>query len=133
MENKIYIASVNPNEKLISSLKDGGFEINLVEKEINDNDLYFLDLTNVTLDELNEKFPWIDSELKRSSTPHLRVLPLLIYDSSKEDPFKKWENGADEIYEELFSEEFKPFAYDLANPSFSNEELKHVLSLYYVR
>lgn len=133
MKNKIYLASVTPNDQFIKSLEKGDFDVYLVEKEINDNDLYFLDLTDVTLDELNEKFAWIEKELKHSLTPHLRVLPLLIYDSRKEDPFKKWENGSNEIYEELFSEEFKPFAYDLAKIDFSNEELKHVLSLYYVR
>ncbi len=133
MKNKIYLASVNPNDQFIKSLIKGDFDVSLARKEINDNDLYFLDLTDVTLDELNGKFPWIEKELKHSLTPHLRILPLLIYDSSKEDPFKKWENGSNEIYEELFSEEFKPFAYDIAKADLSNEELKHVLSLYYVR
>ena len=51
----------------------------------------------------------------------------------KEDPFEKWGEGANEIYESLFSEEFKPYAYDISRPSSSNSELKHVLSLYYVR
>lgn len=133
MENKIYIASANLNQKLVLALKEGDFEINLVGKEINDNDLYFLDLTDVSIESLYETFPWLEKESKRSLTPHLRILPLLVYDSKKEDPFEKWGKGPGEIYEELFSEEFKPFAYDLSNIEASNNELKHVLSLYYVR
>ncbi len=133
MKKKIYIASVKLNKNLIPSLEKGDFEISLVGKEINDEDLYFLDLTDVTLEELYLSFPWLEKELRHSQTPHLRILPLLVYDSKKEDPFKKWEEGPGEIYEELFSEEFKPFAYDISNVEYSNNELKHVLSLYYVR
>ncbi len=137
MEKKLFIASANKDEsqfkRFISNLKDGGFDVLRAGKEINDTDLYFLDLSNTTLPELEEKYPWLESELKRSNVLHLRVLPLLIYDSKKEDPFDKFDDGPSEIYEEVFSEEFKPYAYDISNPDSSNSELKHVLSLYYVR
>lgn len=137
MNETLYIASVNTDKKyyisLIESLKIGGFCSRNIENCINDNDLYVLDLTDCTIEQLFEKFPWLKNESKRSKTLHLRVLPLLVYSSNTEDPFKKWETGPNEIYEELFSEEFKPFAYDLSNPSFSNEELKRVISLYYVK
>lgn len=137
MEKKLFIASANKDENqfkhFINNLKDGGFDVLPAEKEINDTDLYFLDLSNTTLSRLEEKYPWLEGELKRSNVLHLRVLPLLIYDSKKEDPFDKFGNGPSEIYEEVFSEEFKPYAYDISNPDSSNLELKHVLSLYYVR
>ncbi len=133
MKNVIYIASANLNKELVPSLAKGGFVIEFANNSINDEDLYFLDLTDVSLEKLNETFPWLETELKHSKTPHLRILPLFVYDSRKTDPFEEWEKGANEIYEELFSEEFKPFAYDISNPEYSNNELKRVLSLYYVR
>ncbi|HBE98761.1 MAG TPA: hypothetical protein DDW18_01760 [Firmicutes bacterium] len=137
MDTKVYIASQNQNNQefnsFIEGLKQGGFSPLEATKEINDEDLYFLDLSNVSLKELEENYPWLKEELLRSSIYHLRILPLFIYDSRKEDPFEKWEEGANEIYESLFSEEFKAFAYDISNPSYANEELKRVLSLYYVR
>lgn len=137
MNEALYIASLNENKEyyksLVESLKTGGFHIGKIENCINDNDLYALDLTDCNIDALFKKFPWTKNEREHSKTLHLRILPLFVYSSKEEDPFEKWEEGANEIYEELFSEEFKPFAYDLANPSFSNDELRRVLSLYYVR
>ena len=137
MNSKIYIASQNQNKNELNSflegLKQGGFVPLEINTSINDKDLYFLDLSNTTLSALEKAYPWLKEEFQRSDIRHLRILPLFIYDSSEEDPFKKWEEGANEIYGALFSEEFKPYAYDISNPSHSNEELKHVLSLYYVR
>lgn len=134
---KVYIASQNQNHQefnsFIKSLKQGGFSPLEAKKEINDEDLYFLDLSNTGLLDLEKAYPWLKEEFLRSNIHHLRILPLFLYDSSKEDPFEKWEKGANEIYDNLFSEEFKPYAYDISNPSHANEELKHVLSLYYVR
>lgn len=137
MSKEIYIVSLKKDKyqyaSLLSSLKDGGFNPIEFNGEINDDDLYLLDLTDATLEELLETFSWIKNERKRSKTLHLRVLPLLIYASKEEDQFVKWEKGPNEVYEELFSEEFKPFAYDIDNKEFSNKELKRVLNLYYVR
>lgn len=137
MENTLFIATNNSDKtqlsKFIDGLKSAGFNVLEAGKEVNDNDLYFLDLSNTTLSDLEDKYPWLKEELNRSNILHLRILPLLIYDSKKEDPFKKFEEGPSEIYEEVFSEEFKPYAYDVSNPESSNKELEHVLSLYYVR
>ncbi len=137
MEKTIYLASTNIGQKecdaLIKQLEENDFIVEEAGQTINDEDLYFLDLTNTTLAKIEEKYPWIKKELKRSNLQHLRVLPLLIYDSKKEDPFIKWENGSSIIYEDVFSEEFKPYAYDISNENSSIEELKHVLSLYYSR
>lgn len=137
MNLKIFIASQNKNKNELASflegIKQGGFIPLEASKEVNDEDLYFLDLSNTTQEQLENAYPWLKKEFLRSDIHHLRILPLFLYDSSKEDPYEKWEEGANEIYENLFSEEFKPYAYDITNPSRSNEELKHVLSLYYVR
>lgn len=137
MNLKIYIASQNQNHQefnsFIEGLKQSDFSPLEAKREINDEDLYFLDLSNTTKEDLEKAYPWLKEEFLRSNIHHLRILPLFIYDSKKEDSFEKWEEGANEIYESLFSEEFKPYAYDISRPSSSNSELKHVLSLYYVR
>lgn len=137
MEKKIYIASLNETsvefQALVNGLKLGGIEAISSPKKANDLDLYAIDLTKGSLAELEEKYPWIKNEVSRSGIAHLRVLPLIVYDSKKETPDSLWEKGAGEIYEEIFSEEFKPYAYDISSIRSSNEELLHVLSLYYVR
>jgi hypothetical protein len=77
------------------------------------------------LSSLEEANPWVKNELKRSSTIGLRVLPLVIYDSSVEDLDKVWDN-ASKIYE-IMSEEFKPYAYDIHDPKGSLTEFKRVI------
>lgn len=137
MNKSLYIASLKKNQNqytsLLSSLKEGGYAPIEFNGDINDNDLYVLDLTDSSLEELLASFEWLKNEHNRSKTLHLRVLPLLTYSSNNEDPFDKWNNGPNEVYEELFSEEFKPFAYDIDNKEFSNKELGRVLNLYYTR
>ena len=137
MEKKIYVASLNEAsaefQTFVKGLKIMGIEVSPSPQKANDLDLYAIDLTKGSLAELEEKYPWIQNEFSRSGIAHLRVLPLLVYDSKKETPDSLWEKGAGEIYEEIFSEEFKPYAYDISSIESSNEELVHVLSLYYVR
>ena len=70
--------------------------------------------------------PWIAEEFKRSTMVGLRVLPLVIYDSSLEKLKDVWVN-AEKIYA-IMSEEFKPFAYDLNNPEKSLSEFKRIIA-----
>lgn len=70
--------------------------------------------------------PWIAEEFERSSTVGLRVLPLVIYDSSLERLNDVWAN-AEKVYA-IMSEELKPFAYDLNNPEESLTEFKRVIA-----
>jgi len=70
--------------------------------------------------------PWIAEEFERSTTVGLRVLPLVIYDSSLEKLKDVWVN-AEKIYA-IMSEEFKPFAYDLNKPEESLAEFKRVIA-----
>jgi len=70
--------------------------------------------------------PWIAEEFERSATVGLRLLPLVIYDSSLEKLKDVWAN-AEKIYA-IMSEEFKPFAYDLNKPEESLTEFKRVIA-----
>lgn len=74
--------------------------------------------------------PWIQQQFLRSSVVGLRVLPLVIYDSGKEDLEQVWEN-VEKIYSVLFSEEFKPYAFDLAKKEESLVEFTRVIEEYY--
>ena len=82
-------------------------------------------------DELLEENPWIEKEFVYAKNTHLRVLPIILYDSTLEDLDEIFEKHIAEIVDDLFSDEFKPLAYDLAYPRVSNRELTRVLRLYY--
>jgi hypothetical protein len=91
-------------------------------------------LTATTSEEkLLKENPWIAKELHRSDETKLRVLPFIIYHSGKEKLDEIWDKNIASIYEHLFSDEFKPLAYDLATPELSNKELLRVLQLYYTK
>jgi hypothetical protein len=89
-------------------------------------------LTKETVeDELLEENPWIEKEFVYSKNTHLRVLPVIVYDSTLEDLDDIYEKNISEIDDDLFSDEFKPLAYDIAYPKVANRELARVLRLYY--
>jgi ssDNA-binding replication factor A large subunit len=91
-------------------------------------------LTSKTEEErLVKENPWIQKEFAHSDETRLRVLPFIIFDSRKESLDTLWEQKVEAIYEHLFSDEFKPLAYDLAKPIDSAKELLRVLQLYYVK
>jgi hypothetical protein len=73
--------------------------------------------------------------LKRNSstrrTPICGFFPIIVYDSTLEDLDDIYEKSISEIYDDLFSDEFKPLAYDIAYPKVANRELARVLRLYY--
>jgi hypothetical protein len=77
------------------------------------------------LEKLMKANPWVKDEFSRSSTAGLRVLPLLIYDSSEEKLDDVWTN-AEKIYA-IMSEEFKPYAYDIHDLKGSLVEFKRVI------
>ncbi len=48
-----------------------------------------------------------------SSIPYLKIMPVFLYHSSKEDPEVAFEGNAGKVYEDIFSGEFKPYGWDL--------------------
>jgi hypothetical protein len=77
------------------------------------------------LDAIEKANPWVKDESRRSSTVGLRVLPLVIYDSSLESLADVW-GGAEKIYA-IMSEEFKPYAFDMADKEKSLIEFRRVI------
>ena len=65
-----------------------------------------------SLDGLYGAAPWLKEQYEYSSFPHLSLLPVFVYASSKTDPEEAFEGKVGELYEELMSGEFKPFGFD---------------------
>ena len=59
--------------------------------------------------------PWLEKQKEYSSIHYLHVMPFFVYSSKEEDPEKAFEGKAGELYEDVFSGEFKPFGWDFAS------------------
>ena len=68
-----------------------------------------------SLEGLYASAPWLKDQYEYSSFPHLSLLPVFVYASSKTDPEEAFEGKVGELYEELMSGEFKPFGFDKDN------------------
>jgi hypothetical protein len=116
------------------ALAKEGFSAEVTTCAINFSKVIGIVLSKDTKEEtLLKENPWIQKELKHSTEARLRVMPFLIYDSGKENLETIWSASIEHIYEDLFSDEFKPLAFDLKNPHESSEELRRVLQLYFVK
>jgi hypothetical protein len=121
-------------KKAASLLKKGGIVANVTTCAIRLSSVIGVVLTSQTeQSKLLKENPWIEKEFQRSDETRLRVLPFILYDSKKESLDAIWKNHIEEIYEAIFSDEFKPLAYDLSNPEMGNAELLRLLQLYYVK
>jgi len=117
-----------------NSLQNEGILASVTTCAINLQKVIGVVLTEKTEEErLIKENPWIQKEFAHSDETRLRVLPFIIYNSKKESLDALWEKNVGTIYEHLFSDEFKPLAYDLAKPNESAKELLRVLQLYYVK
>lgn len=64
-------------------------------------------------DDILNEYPWLKNQFEYSSENYLKVMPFFIYHSRKENPEELFENNVGEIYEDIFSGEFKPYGWDL--------------------
>ena len=85
--------------------------------------------TETTPEELYEDLPWLKEQFDYSSYRGFRLMPMLVFDSRKDDVENLDEKPIARILEEVISGEFKPYGYDLAkeNPL---EEFLSVLEGY---
>ena len=98
-----------------------------VHQEMDPNLVTLVFLTpGVSLDELFDAFPWLKQEHERSSSPYLRLFPFIPYHPSRENIDDLFEEGLGEVYEELFSGEFKPYGWDLDDEN-TIQEFERVL------
>ena len=69
---------------------------------------------NMDVEAYLSEIPVLKEQLNYSSIKHFRVLPLFIYDGSKDDPEALFEEETGEFVEEIFSGEFKPYGWDVS-------------------
>lgn len=113
----------------IDSLNKAGYKTTLND-EFDPTSLVILLLSkNLTPIKAFAEFPWLKQQYEHSSIPNLRIMPLYIYDGSKEDLETSFEEKAGENYEEIFSGEFKPFGFDLSSEN-PLQEWERVLEEY---
>lgn len=101
--------------KLAEGLKELGYKtVRIQEKPEDDENVLLLLLNRNSRKEAIEKeSPWIKNQFDFSSIPHLKIMPVFLYHPEDGDPEVQFENTVLDIYEELFSGEFKPFAWNL--------------------
>lgn len=80
-------------------------------------------------DELFDELPWLKEQRKRSSVKHLKLMPLFAYHSKAEDPEHEFEKEVGNLYEDIFSTEFKPFGWDFDSKN-PEEEFPSILKQY---
>lgn len=84
---------------------------------------------DTTSEELFEDLPWLKEQFDYSSLRGFRLMPVLVFDSRKDDVENLGDKPIATTLEEVISGEFKPYGYDLAkkNPL---EEFLSVLEGY---
>lgn len=129
---QLYFASVDAQKADIfrQALLASGYAIKANPLPVNPEGLTAIILSeDTTLEGLFESAPWIKEQYEYCSYPYLKMMPVFVYDSRKEDPEEAFEGPLGELYEELMSGEFKPFGFDQAkeNPL---EEFQRILESY---
>ncbi len=118
-------------EKIALALSEGGFEVTLVQENLDPKKIVLVLLTkDSTEKELYSSFPWLKEQNDFSSYRGFRLMPLFAYDAKKEDPEKIFEGEFGEMMEEVFSGEFKPFGWDLSEQKMSPEFIRVLLEGY---
>ena len=115
---------------LAACLEKAGYQLNVNAVKFDPDTLAMLILSdNVEMEDLFLVAPWLKKQYEYCSYPHLKLMPVFVYDSTKVDPEEAFEGKVGELYEELMSGEFKPFGFDKAkeNPL---EEFPRILDEY---
>lgn len=101
-------------EILISVLKRLGYEFIPLEVSIVRERVILLPLTiHSEKKTLMEENLWLKDQYRNSSVLHLKVMPVFLYHGKDEDAETLFEENVQDLYEEIFSGEFKPFAWNL--------------------
>jgi hypothetical protein len=125
---------IDAASKASKALNENGIISNVTTCAINLGKVIGVVMTASTeKDRLLKENPWLQKELFRSGEARLKVLPFIIYDSKKEKLDDVWDKSVSKIYEGLFSDEFKPLAFDLSDAEQGSGELLRILQLYYTK
>ena len=129
MEKKLQIAYINKNEikanEFKSILEKNGYEVNISNKNINENEVcLLLFYKGITLEDIFNDIPWLKSQNEKSTIPYLRLFPIFLFDDKEEMEIDIEEYLP--ILESLVSGEFKPYGFIL-NDKNSIKEFNRIL------
>lgn len=115
-------ADINTAKEVLEAISKEGFDISLSAGETNPSLLTVVLLsTNTTKEGLYAHEKWIEEQFAYSSYKGFRVMPFLAWHSSKVDFEQLWDSRIEAIYEGTFSEEFKPYGWDLDDENAGKE------------
>ena len=98
---------------LLNALLEKGYEARLGKPNPTEKDFCIVILSSITSEEgLLSSLPWLKEQYDLSSYKGFRVMPLLMWHGG-EKLNEIWEEGIGDIYESIFSGEFKPFGFDM--------------------
>lgn len=130
MNKRIQIACLEADEEAMGKVADDllrdGYDVNFLGDFNEDFPLLFVLNKDLTIEKAFELYPWLKEQFELSSIPNLRILPFVVYHSSKNDLDAIWESGLGDNYEAIFSGEFKPYGWDLDNEN-AIEEFNRVI------
>ncbi|MCR4562237.1 MAG: hypothetical protein K5694_03435 [Bacilli bacterium] len=129
---KLYIDSTARDLLVARQLKevltkiDIDAEVNSLEDQFS-GVILLLFTKDTVKEEMFREFSWLTSEFDFSKVKNLRVLCFLAYHSKERKAEDLFEEVVSPVYEDYFSEEFKPYAFDFDNEEPSLEELQEIL------
>ncbi len=99
-------------KEVVSCLKNVGYKFD--ENKVDFNKVIIICLNKDSKkDDVLNSYPWLKDQFFYSSENYLKIMPLFIYHSNDEDIEKLFEDNVGELYEHIFSGEFKPYGWDL--------------------
>ena len=117
MEKNLQLAYEDRNRDLALKigriLGENGFKVELIQKDIDPKKVTLILINIYSKEEtLFSCLPWLKDQFGYSSLKGFRLFPILVYSPSKEDPEVLFEGELGELYENVFSGEFKPFGWN---------------------
>ena len=117
-------------KNLILALEKLGYRMIPIEESIQKEHVILLALTLHSNKENILKFnSWLKNQYMESSIHHLKVMPVFLYHEKDGTPEDLFEEKIQGLYEEIFSCEFKPYAWNLDGDS-PEREFRRVLDDY---
>lgn len=125
-DNVLNLAYVEADKELAetvaSTLHKFGYQTKVSKESVDPSHVTLLFLSlKTTAKSLLRQLRWLKEQLAFSSIQGFRLMPFIPYHAAIEDIDELWEAHIGEVYEEIFSGEFKPYGWDLDDESTINE------------
>lgn len=134
MDKSLQIALYDSNNQdfkyLCSLLEKQGYVLHYVLDDdfINDK-VILLPFVIETKKEDFLSLSFLKNQYEKSTIQHLKIMPVFIYDSRQINSEEAFEDKIGEIYDDVFSGEFKPFGFDVED-KYPLKEFERILEQY---